>query len=286
MLGTLDTACESNCDRARATQYLPPLITGLCSAHCNVVVLGVNEMLFGDLCNLLAANITSFPTLTLSQLHRYLALVPCIKNEILLIQPSSHSPDEAPHFLSSAIIGFLADACGIDEDTVVQCWTVLKDLLWMAGESESAAITEDVISSIFYTHGQRYGIGMFFYLCFFLLFTCLVSSRSLWPPTRICTNPECTRARNGFKLQRCEAREVVLYTVARGAVPVHSIHLMCDAPSCRTNYHHNFFIRNGQRHYYGGIPDVLQVGEHQFAETKLAYMWHVNCNQAWYNSHI
>lgn len=82
-------------------------------------------MLFGDLCNVLAKNIISFPTLTLQQLQRYLAIVPCIRNEILLIQSSGHSPNEAPQFLFS-ITGFLADACSLDEDMVTQCWMLLK----------------------------------------------------------------------------------------------------------------------------------------------------------------
>jgi hypothetical protein len=39
------------------------------------------------------------------------------------------------------------------------------------------------------------------------------------------------------------------------------------------NYHNNFRVHQGQRIYYDGIPDVLQIGEHQFAELKLVNMW-------------
>lgn len=42
---------------------------------------------------------------------------------------------------------------------------------------------------------------------------------------------------------------------------------------CRINYHHNFRIENGQRIYHNGIPDVIQVGEHQFIERRVVDLW-------------
>lgn len=137
--------------------------------------------------------------------------------------------------------------------------------------------------SIFYTHRQQYGIGKVLSHPIYHSLTSSASSQSLWPPTQTCTNPDCRRANNGFKLQCCEAWEVILYTVAHGAVAVHLIHLMCDAHNCQTNYHHNFYVCNGQRYYYGEVPDIIQVGEHQFAEMMLWHMWHINCDQAWYS---
>ena len=42
---------------------------------------------------------------------------------------------------------------------------------------------------------------------------------------------------------------------------------------CKVNYHHNFRVHEGQRIYYDEIPDLIQVGEHQFAERKLIDLW-------------
>src|ERR1700761_5839702 len=42
---------------------------------------------------------------------------------------------------------------------------------------------------------------------------------------------------------------------------------------CRTNYHNNFSVHAGLRTYYPGVPDLIQVGEHQFAESRLVNMW-------------
>lgn len=52
---------------------------------------------------------------------------------------------------------------------------------------------------------------------------------------------------------------------------MHSVHLYCS--TCNTNYHHNFSVNNGICTYYDGIPNVLQVGEHQFAERWLIQLW-------------
>lgn len=39
------------------------------------------------------------------------------------------------------------------------------------------------------------------------------------------------------------------------------------------NYHHNFYVFQGRRIYYDGIPNILQIGEHQFAERRLVEWW-------------
>jgi CxC5 like cysteine cluster associated with KDZ transposases len=42
---------------------------------------------------------------------------------------------------------------------------------------------------------------------------------------------------------------------------------------CITNYRNNYSVHSGIRTYYGGVPDFVQVGEHQYVEQKLADMW-------------
>ena len=43
--------------------------------------------------------------------------------------------------------------------------------------------------------------------------------------------------------------------------------------ACHTNYHNNFSIHGGIRTYYRGIPDLIQVGEHQFVERSQMHAW-------------
>ena len=42
---------------------------------------------------------------------------------------------------------------------------------------------------------------------------------------------------------------------------------------CDVNYHHNFRVFKGQRIYHDTLPDIIQVGEHQFVERKLIDLW-------------
>lgn len=51
---------------------------------------------------------------------------------------------------------------------------------------------------------------------------------------------------------------------------------------CRTNYHHNFHVKDGVRTYHDGVPDVIQVGEHQFVEQRVIQMWRDMMLVAWY----
>ena len=120
----------------------------------------------------------------------------------------------------------------------------------------------------------------------------LVDSRTLYLPQHTCINPSCERCQSGHLLKKEEQRQAVLYTLDKGAIPVRSVHLYCDSElsqligstsvqkqcllvisECRTNYYHNFRVKAAVRIYYDGIPDIIQVGEHQFIEGKLIRLW-------------
>lgn len=60
------------------------------------------------------------------------------------------------------------------------------------------------------------------------------------------------------------------------------MHPVLTLIGCYTSYHHNYSVCNGSRTYYSDIPKVLQVGEHQFVETKLVYTWRSNMLFGWY----
>ncbi|KAI0324412.1 hypothetical protein GY45DRAFT_1262886 [Cubamyces sp. BRFM 1775] len=80
----------------------------------------------------------------------------------------------------------------------------------------------------------------------------------LYPPTHYCMQPDCPRD----TLLRCKdpPRSVSLFTFEQGVLDAFSIHLYC----CRSNYHHNYVVRNGTRVYYEGVPQFIQVSEHKF----------------------
>jgi hypothetical protein len=93
-----------------------------------------------------------------------------------------------------------------------------------------------------------------------------------------------------------EQRYCVLYTLADGPLPVYSAHLSCEGTSslacaymtdsndyvaCGINYHHNVKVFKGERTYYGGVPNIIQISEHQFVERPMIEMWLALMDQ-WY----
>jgi len=50
---------------------------------------------------------------------------------------------------------------------------------------------------------------------------------------------------------------------------------------CKVNYHHNFRVHEGQWIYYDEIPDIVQIGKHQFAEQKLIGLWIIMMLLSW-----
>lgn len=51
--------------------------------------------------------------------------------------------------------------------------------------------------------------------------------------------------------------------------------------ACNINYHYNFSVHQGQRTYYQDVSDILQIGEHQFAEVRLINLWITSMLVAW-----
>ena len=62
-------------------------------------------------------------------------------------------------------------------------------------------------------------------------------------------------------------------STAKVGVSRHAQTLTDRATVCEINYHHNFKVSKGERVYYGGVPDVVQIGEHQFVERQVIEIW-------------
>jgi len=55
---------------------------------------------------------------------------------------------------------------------------------------------------------------------------------------------------------------------------------------CGTSYRHNYSVgrNSGHRIYYGGVPEIIQVGEHHFIEGKVLNLFIGMMLTAWYIS--
>ncbi|KAF8220740.1 hypothetical protein L208DRAFT_1332096 [Tricholoma matsutake] len=182
--------------------------------------------------------------LSLGKIQQFVLLAAKLKDDILLAQPTSVLVFDPPMILPPTVTTFLQNSCKISEPCVEACWEVLKSTIWHDGKN-----LEDSIIADFAAH----------------------DSKTLYPPQHNCTNASCSCSRTGKLLKKQEQQQGVLYTLDKGALPVQSIHLYCN--ECNTNYHHNFQFHGGIHTYYDGIPDIIQGGEHQFAEKQLIQLW-------------
>lgn len=120
---------------------------------------------------------------------------------------------------------------------------------------------------------------------------------AIYPDCSWCTNPLCPKSTSQVSLRKVVQRCAVVYTLGSGAHPAHSIHMYCAGKlgnllswrktlmggiECNTDYHNNYSLHNGIRTYYEGVPDLIQIGEHQFAERSLVQHWVDLMLTAWY----
>ncbi|KAG2012844.1 hypothetical protein CC2G_009809 [Coprinopsis cinerea AmutBmut pab1-1] len=197
--------------------------------------------------------------LQFKDLLRFLVLASRIKDDILLAQPASWPPHVPPHAIPIAAVEFLSRACPLPLDTVNTLWQHFRSTVW--NDMHTITGSGSVLAS-FVEHGKENGF----------------SYRTLYPPNKRCPNEGCPRTARGLSMTKAQQRQVLLLT-ERGTLPTWSVHLECEA--CRINYHHNFSVHQGVRTYYQGVPEVLQIGEHRFAEVKLINSWITLMVVAW-----
>ncbi|KDQ16589.1 hypothetical protein BOTBODRAFT_106906, partial [Botryobasidium botryosum FD-172 SS1] len=93
--------------------------------------------------------------------------------------------------------------------------------------------------------------------------------RDLYPPTRVCMNPKCSMS----PLGEPKMHEATLFTLDSGVLPIWTISLYCQ--KCLTRYYHDYYVHDHTsiRTYYSGVPDIIQVAQHFFIETRLLQFW-------------
>jgi KDZ transposase family protein len=117
----------------------------------------------------------------------------------------------------------------------------------------------------------------------------IIAYHDLYPPNSKCINvTNCLNASKGLLRRKDGPRRVTVYYGINGAYVGFSVHLLCHRKSrwtgfkfafhlqnqphdvdSTTNYHHNVSVNTEFRTYYGGVPNLIQVGEHQFIEKRV-----------------
>ena len=66
------------------------------------------------------------PDLTIIQVFQFISLTIKLKDDIILVQPSSVPVSEPPEILPPTAMVFLQRSCNMTEEYVINCWNVLK----------------------------------------------------------------------------------------------------------------------------------------------------------------
>ena len=95
----------------------------------------------------------------------------------------------------------------------------------------------------------------------------------------------------GTALKKQKSHNIVVFTLQRGPVPGWAESLICQGwfactvwcsgisvslcvlVGCNTHYYPNYSSLGGIRTYGHGVPDVVQVGEHQYVERLQLKSW-------------
>ncbi|KAF8911997.1 hypothetical protein CPB84DRAFT_1841711 [Gymnopilus junonius] len=212
-----------------------------------------------QLLELLRCNADALNTLTLGKVFRFVTYAARLKDDILLPQPATLSHSIAPELLPRTVIHFLSTACDISVQTTERCWSILKDLIWSSNDFAPEGSNFEACERVFLAHGHTFGL----------------LPRSIYPSQSHCLNPNCQRNQKGLALKKAEQRQAVLYTLDNGPLPVLPLLMFKYNTERRMNYHYNFYVQGGRRVYYDDtkIPDIIQVGEHQFIERKVIELW-------------
>ncbi|KIK44277.1 hypothetical protein CY34DRAFT_80297 [Suillus luteus UH-Slu-Lm8-n1] len=185
-------------------------------------------------------------------LMRFIYTASLIKDDILLPQPHTVSTSLAPHCLPPSITEFLGESFGLSQRAVCVLWHTVKDVVWTI---PSKGEEQEIMETIFRHHGQPHGIA----------------AHVLYPPMKMCVNPECLAHQKQTLLKKEEARCILIFTQSDGVHCTWTVHLRCKL--CNTNYHYNYGVHQGSRTYYAAIPKYIQVAEHQFVELALVMHW-------------
>ena len=93
------------------------------------------------------------PDMSLEQLIKFIMLASKIKNDIILVQPTSIPESHPPNILPPSITLFLQNSCTISEACVTSCWEALKSTVWYDSNK-----FKDTSESDFAEHGHPMGL--------------------------------------------------------------------------------------------------------------------------------
>ncbi|KAI0689723.1 hypothetical protein C8T65DRAFT_746069 [Cerioporus squamosus] len=218
--------------------------------------------------NLLELNhlLTAYPEvtelLTWNELVNFCDLVWWLKAEISAPQPPGNAT--APLDLPAHIAGFFGTVFSLPTSDINRLWATLRDLAWEGEKSSSLQQRRaHALLPLFLKWGKQFD------LCFY----------NLRPPTRVCSDPRCSKKRARLAddsydvkvtvLGEARSHDIVIFTRDLGPVPAKATSLYCRG--CKTRYYHNYFVhdRASTRTYYSDPPPFIQIAQHFYVSSEV-----------------
>lgn len=157
----------------------------------------------------------------------FIRLATQLKDEIASKQKVGYDVSEPPHTLPHNVHEFLSEAIDIPSEYVQGCWTAFAHTIWQR-DTNGDSRGED--AKLFKQYGLQGLLCETYVIAFSSLNSCKLctAARTLFPPTRVCTNPDCAKQESPLR-RKDEPRKVVLFTLNEGACATYSIHLVCHS---------------------------------------------------------
>jgi hypothetical protein len=95
--------------------------------------------------------------LLITQITTFIRVLSVLKNDIVLGQPASVTPDAAPPSLPPSIHTFVSDATGIPFESVLNLWDLVKEDIWAIHHSDTKLSTSE--EELFRMHGWKLGLS-------------------------------------------------------------------------------------------------------------------------------
>ncbi|KIO18482.1 hypothetical protein M407DRAFT_83864 [Tulasnella calospora MUT 4182] len=203
----------------------------------------------------------------LQALIRFVTLTARFRHDIAVNQPPTAVFDDEtpPMYLDNGTKAFLRKVLSLSDAAVDVLWSATRHVVW-TGQTVPEAICDKDMEDLIDAMKDPDEDGPY-----------VRSAISLHPPQLHCLNNiSCDVQR---RIQEAERKRIVAYTRMYGALPGYETKLYCR--DCRTVYYSNYSVHGGQRRYYGGVPDYIQVANHVFLERELIEHFTLSMALAW-----
>ncbi|KAJ7580827.1 hypothetical protein C8J56DRAFT_794833 [Mycena floridula] len=193
--------------------------------------------------------------LTIDDVLSFIRLTAGLKNDILFGQKPSHNPETIPQELPQNVLSFLSSTMDLSLDHLNCLWATFGVTIWTENHCPKEQAAQD--RARFHENAE----SELMHFCIHA--DCPSKTRLL-------------RVKSGSS----QRRKTVLFTLADGAGP----HIMSNyliRSDCNTSYHHNFYVQNKVRVYYDGVPKVIEITKHHYAETGVLNLFIAQILNAW-----